>query len=119
MDRPMLTFDRRFQVWLYTVSHGQLLLRSVKDSSHHTQVDVLFKNVAAMSLPTQFQGLLVIDSGADSRAALTLGLGELGKEGRKLFRLSGDGWEGGVIAGIVVSSEGDADYYDESRLIAR
>jgi hypothetical protein len=51
--------DRRFQLWSYRVSHSQLLLRSVKDAEHTSRIDVLFKGVDALDLPTRLDGLVI------------------------------------------------------------
>ena len=57
MSEAIVSFPRRFQIWLYSVSHGQLLLRSNRSGEFSTRIDVLFKNVAAIELPTAFDGL--------------------------------------------------------------
>src|SRR4051794_7357175 len=58
---PIDTFesDRHFQIWRYEVGHAQLLLRSVKDDHHASRIDVLFKTVKAIDLPTRFDGLQI------------------------------------------------------------
>jgi hypothetical protein len=105
-------------MWLYLASHGQLLLRSVKDAQHPTQVDVLFKNVAAMSIPTLFSGLRVSEVSSTEARGLHLALGAWELSDRRVFKLAGDGWEGAVIASIVLSREDDADYFSESALMS-
>ena len=50
---------RGFQMWLYEVGHSQLLLRSVKDDAHSTRVDILFKSVDSLHLPTNMVGLTI------------------------------------------------------------
>ncbi|HEX6685287.1 MAG TPA: hypothetical protein VF062_21025 [Candidatus Limnocylindrales bacterium] len=42
--RELFRSDRQFQIWAYTTSHGQLLLRATpRQPSHSTTIDVLFK----------------------------------------------------------------------------
>ncbi len=48
--------DLRIQVWAYTVSHSQLLLRGDTGSG---RVDLLFKSVDAMNIGTSYDGLTV------------------------------------------------------------
>ena len=50
---------RRFQLWEYRVSHGQMLLRSVPPGEDATNVDVLFWGVSRIDLPTRFDGLKI------------------------------------------------------------
>jgi hypothetical protein len=90
--------DRTFQLWAFTVSHGQLLLRSPKGDGGATRVDVLFKPVRRMNLPVRMDGLRV----------------EALEDGR--FRLSGSGWEGEVLAGSVAAAEDELDFNDPSPL---
>lgn len=87
--------SRHFQVWLYTVSHGQLLLRSVKSADHATRIDLLFKAVEFVEIPTSFDGLQV-------------------ERVEREYRLSGDGWRGRIVAGSCFAAEDDGDYFDPS-----
>ncbi|WP_411347176.1 hypothetical protein [Paenibacillus sp. WLX2291] len=43
--------DRKFKLWYYTISHGQLLLRSIKDDNNTTNIDVMFLDVDYIELP--------------------------------------------------------------------
>ena len=90
--------DRKFQLWRYTVSHGQLLLRSTKDDDHPTRVDVLFKNVHAIDLPASMDGL------------------HIHKVGPQSYRLRGNDWEGQVQAGVLAVAEDEGSYLDPSPL---
>ncbi len=82
-------------MWLYTVGHAQLVLRSVRDELHGTRVEILFKGVQSLDLPTALDGLTI------SRGA-----------GR--FLLSGTGWDGHVEAAVCFAAEDDGEYYDPS-----
>jgi hypothetical protein len=55
--QPLLASDRRFQTWLYTASHSQLLLRSNPPAEGEERIEVLFKGVPWMDLPTRLDGL--------------------------------------------------------------
>ncbi len=46
-----LLIGRSFQTWIYTVRHGQLLIRSQKTTRFTKNVDVMFFNVTFMELP--------------------------------------------------------------------
>jgi hypothetical protein len=90
--------DRHFQLWRYSVSMGQLLLRSNRDGEHATRVEVFFQNVSHLDIPTHMDGLRV-DKDAGGR-----------------YRLTGDGWSGSVDAGIMKSAEDHGSYVDPSPL---
>lgn len=97
MAEPVFASDRTFQVWSYTVSHRELLLRSVKDEHHDTRLDLLFKPVRRVELDTMIKGMnVVVEDGC--------------------FVLFGDGWSGIVDAETFASEEDDGEYDDPSRL---
>jgi hypothetical protein len=55
---------RRFQVWEYQVSHGQLLLRSPSptvggDDLPPTNLDLIFVGVVYMNVPSSLQGIAI------------------------------------------------------------
>lgn len=120
-NHNILSYSRRFQLWSYTVSHGQLLLRSTKESehaTHATQVDVLFKNVGMICIPALFDGLTVTSVSVDELSANGLAVTARSSKGRKCFKLEGDDWRGSIIASLVAWSEEDAEYYDETKLLS-
>ncbi|MGW5570410.1 hypothetical protein ACWEVD_04345 [Nocardia thailandica] len=62
--------DRSFSVWAYTVSHGQLLLRSdVGRNGNGTTIDILFKPVKAMKLQHRYEGLRIRCADEEEAAA--------------------------------------------------
>lgn len=112
MTKPLFNYDGRFQWWSYTVSHGQLLLRCPPSPKRATQVDVLFKNVSSVSLPTTVDDLEVIDG--EGTALPTL-VGPVG--GRKVFIVRAIGVDGYVVAGAVFHREWQGSHSDPSPLI--
>ena len=88
MSEEIISFQRRFQVWLYLVGHGQLLLRSNRSEKFSTRIDVLFKNIAAMELPTVFDGLSVAEAATNELHDLNIQLGALPIQNRR-YLLSG------------------------------
>ncbi|MBM6402650.1 hypothetical protein JQN72_00115 [Phycicoccus sp. CSK15P-2] len=91
---------RHFQLWLYSVSHAQLLLRSTKGRNADSRVDVLFKGVAALNLPTSFDGLRVREATPGH------------------FDVSGANWQGSIEALAFFAAEDDGEYYDLSPFAA-
>src|SRR5215472_14871400 len=99
MSEAIIGFHRKFEVWLYSVSHGQLLLRSNRSEKFSTRIDVLFKDVAAMALPTVFDGLSVAEAVTDEARNLNIQLGALRISNRKVFVIWGPTFKGYVVAG--------------------
>jgi hypothetical protein len=54
--------ERTFQLWAYTVGMKRLLLRSTKNETFRTRIDILFQNVKALHLPTSLDGLVVSEA---------------------------------------------------------
>ncbi len=118
MTNQIARFERKFQVWLYSVSHSQLLLRSTKDEHNSTQIDVLFKNVDLMQIPTYFSKLIISEMSEKDFRSLDLATGLLPPIDQKYFRLEGDNWHGVVVAGYVGWLEEDAEHFANSKLIS-
>lgn len=91
--------ERTFQLWQYTVSHGQLVLRSTKDSKNGMQLDVLFKNVQRVELPSLMRGLQVTPDDAPGGA-------------HRRFKLTGREWQGAIVAGAMAWHGSNAEHFD-------
>src|SRR5262245_15798235 len=109
-----MIFQRRFEMWLYAVGHGQLLLRSNRSDEVPTRIEVLFKNVAALELPTLFDGLSITEATSDEAQSLNIQLGSCPADRRKVFLLRGTNYLGYVVAGAVFWHEDQGNHYDES-----
>ena len=114
MSEAIISFQRTFEVWLYSVSHGQLLLRSNRSEKFSTRIDVLFKDVAAMALPTVFDGLSVAEAATNELHDLNIQLGALPIQNRKIFTIRGANFRGYVVAGAVFWHEDEGYHFDES-----
>jgi len=64
---------RRFQVWNWTVSHSQLLLRSNPVLDGDTRIELLFKPVLAVCVPQVIDGIRVAVADRHAGAATLLG----------------------------------------------
>ncbi len=53
--------DRNFQLWDYSVSHSQLVIRSPGDEDTTPNVDFHFRGVMLLGVPTQLRGLKLTD----------------------------------------------------------
>jgi hypothetical protein len=114
MSKAIISFQREFQIWLYSVSHGQLLLRSNRSERVSTRIDVLFKNVAAVSLPTLFEGLSLAEATTDEARDLNIQLGALPIQKRKVFAIWGANFRGYVVAGAIFWHEDEGYHFDTS-----
>ena len=112
-----IELSRMVQLWSYTVGHGQLLLRATKDRDHPTRVDVLFKGVAAMQLPSVMTSLVVRDAEPDERARILSSTSVEMPNERHCFVLEGPDFQGWVIAGVAVTVEDEGEYYEPSPLL--
>jgi hypothetical protein len=117
MSKTLKEFHGRFKIWSYSVSHGDLLLRSAKSSDRSTQIDVLFKSVAAISLPAAFDNLQ-INEGRLGDFQIPLSLGDLSLSKHEVFRITGRDFVGYVIAGSFFCDEADLEYWEISPLLS-
>jgi hypothetical protein len=119
MQNIIVSFRRRFQLWEYSVGHGQLILRSTKSSDVTTTIDVLFKNVAVLHLSAIMEGLSVSEATEEDRQRMCsrVELSEL--EGRKIFIVSASRFIGYVIAGAVAWHEDSREYHEPSYFAMR
>ena len=113
-SNTLVAFPRGFQIWLYQVGHGQLLLRSTKADKFPTRVDILFKNVGAICLPMTFDGLTIVEAAENVAHDMWSRMHSVTLGSRKTFLISGSGFSGYVIAGSLAWHEDELEYYDKS-----
>ena len=108
MYRAVLPFEspRKFMILSYSVSHGQLLLRSQPEKKDDIRIDVLFKAVMAMELRARSEGLHISKipfeelEGLPSRPLDLIGDGQ-----ESAYLVSGKGWSGYVLGLSVFTVE--------------
>ena len=115
MSKEIVNYKRFFQMWQYTVGHSQLLLRSVKRDDFVTRVDVLFKNVSVIQLPTTFDALSISELSEGEEISHILP-DFRHEKGKKNFVVRGSQSQvvGYVIAGALAFHEDDLEYHDPS-----
>jgi hypothetical protein len=113
----LASFERIFQVWRYTTSHNQLLLRSNRARGATTRIDVLFKNVHVMKLPTHLEGLDVWEASEGDAKAIVNESGFAIGETDHVYILGGSNYRGYVIAGSIAMHEDEGEYDDPSPLL--
>jgi hypothetical protein len=107
--------ERRFEIWDYTASHSQLLLRGAKTNLEQTRIDVLFKGVTVMNLPTYLDGISIEKSSGDFPPQLT----GIARDGCSLYRVLTGAFEGYVVAAAMFVHADDLDFNEPSRLFVR
>lgn len=105
--------NRRFQLWRYTVSHRHVLLRSTKRNPADTRVDIAFKDVALLCLPTILDGLSTRVVSAES---IGLGVSEQMVGDRTVYLIDSQSGEGPwwIVAGAIFVAEDQKEYLDPS-----
>lgn len=117
MNKAVTAFQskRRFELWRYTVSHGQLLLRSNKSNEHSTRVEILFKGVHAMNLCSLMRGISIGPCPAGSAEYALIGAVNL--RDANLYRVATDDFSGYVAALAMFATEDDLDFDGPSALL--
>jgi hypothetical protein len=97
-------FDRRFQLWSYSVSHSVLLLRSNRGSDHSTRIDLMFRAVVELRLRHNISDLSIGVTLDDDAKIRDLGIEDCGN--RYAFLVSSRDFPNGyVVAGSLYFSE--------------
>lgn len=106
-------FNRTFQVWRYTVSHAQVLLRATKSAESPTRIDILFKDVSVLCLST------ILASPTISTTARAIpGLDPELLENRVTYTVTCANFSGFVVAASIASVEDEGEFYDPTSLMS-
>ena len=116
-DRPFLfESSRSFVIFTYSAGHGLLLLRSRKSNLYSKRLDVLIQDVRAMEIRTWFDGLKIEEANRKYLEGRPSKPVEMIEPGNRIYALTGTGWEGFIVGGIVSVREDDGEYMDPSAL---
>lgn len=121
MDQPLslpARFNGLFGLALFHQHHGVLLLRSGdRDDGGPKRIDLCFRGVVWMSIPSWFSDFTIerclLDEIVDSIPPSLRGKAE----SRKVYRIDIDRTPHYVIAGSVQASSDDGSYFDPSPLL--
>lgn len=111
---PVSYRERQFQLWAFSVSMKRLLLRSTKTPTWQTRVDVLFRNVEGIELPTELAGLVVDVAPQQDWVPTAARLGVFLEEHLRVYAVSTSRQTGYVIAGLIWISEDQGEHYEPS-----
>lgn len=112
---PIFASNRLFEVWRYTVSHRQLLVRSNRGSLLETRLEVLFKDVAFMAILPVMKGMTIteLDPAIDELPLSVMSIGIR----RPWYRIESEGVVGYVAAGAILTNEDGLGYDGPSGLL--
>lgn len=109
--------SRSFVQWFFTKSHARLLLWSEQGNTEKTRIELLFKDVAVVNIPIYMPGLTITPvKGMQARAELARVPRQMTPD-TTLFRMSGTGWDGYVIAALLLVAEADRSFDAPSDLL--
>jgi hypothetical protein len=106
--------QRRFQQWRWSVGHSELLLRSNKDTSNPTRIEILFKPVVALKIRAHMEGLRIVELDDSDAEAIKLdaALDEKSSCSSKIYALESGVFRGYIVAAVMVVHEDDLEYYE-------
>lgn len=113
MSIARFSSKRAFAIWKYSVSHGQLLLRSNPSEELSTRVEVMFKNTQFISISAMMY-CLEIEELSSQEDQMPL---QLCRTDQPWFRLISNNATGYVSAGAFAVSEDNLDLLAPSRLL--
>jgi hypothetical protein len=107
MMKRIAVWERKFQVWQYSVSHATLLLRSFHPKRYETRIDVVFPAVSLMHLKPSYATLEIEQVDALERSRFLTREDEIDARG-VLYLLNGG--QGYVCAAKVSWFEDEGDH---------
>lgn len=111
MSTKTVKFDRQFQVWKYQVGHGRLLLRSPKNNINKSRIDLLFKNVTYIGIPTAFETMLVEIADDMEMKGIVNKIGTSVPKDSRLYIINEAFY---IVAAYFGSHEDDLEYFEDS-----
>ncbi|MFC0112295.1 hypothetical protein [Kibdelosporangium aridum] len=101
---------REFRVWTYAPGHSTLLLRSGKESSGTTRIDVVFMNVGWLNIPIYMNGLVVERPSSVEVSRIVERDKAISGRVKEILIVRGADYRGHLIAGAVEVDESDRAY---------
>ena len=103
--------DRKFQLWYYTVSHGELLIRSPKTPDNPKNIDIMFIDVIYSELPRYLYNLKIEETKSEDIIYLQERLNGPTKLG-EVTVLSSNGKRYFVAASLIKIDENELDMFE-------
>ncbi len=105
-----LQSNRSFQLWAYSVSHAQLLIRSPRSKEDPKNIDVAFFGVGLIEVPSGFIGLTIEDASTKEAKAVRRRRLRDSSDVDHVYRLITDDEVFFVVAAHLRVSENSLDY---------
>lgn len=116
-DSRLYSSERAFSLWRYTTSHGQALFRSNITDDAPTRLEVLFKCVTYIQVPTRLDGLKITESDVSSIKSIRLNGVQIDSDlDSRCFCIESKTGSGLILALAVHFAEDTGDYCDPSSL---
>ena len=116
--KTLFASHRRFSIWRYLISHGQLLLRSVPTGVECSRVEVLFRNVVAIKITMQLDNLTIRQPSEEELLTIGQQVGTpVSQLGGAVFVIKTLKSTGYVVASEFAAAEDDGDYKTPSSLL--
>lgn len=106
-----LMSDRRFQLWEYHVSHGNLLIRSPKGPQENADIDIVFNGVELVCCPRFMRGIELVSANESDIAMALTKIGEIEPEDH-VFVLLSEGVRNIVVASSLRIAQHCSDIFD-------
>jgi len=102
---------RNFKFWYYRVSHGELLVRSPKDSNNNTNLDIVVTDVKYVDLPKLLPNLEIHEANDDDMIYLKSRIGDK-LEGNEIAVLVTEQKRFYIVATFIKIQENELDIFD-------
>jgi len=103
--------DRTFQFWHYTISHGQLLIRSPRNDRYPRNLDLMFFDVKYSEVPRTMRDVQLREAGPDEVRVIAEKLG-YAEKASDIHVLLANGTRYLIVAAIVQAAENDLDLFE-------
>ncbi len=117
MTRSNFKTKRRFTLVSYNAGHGLLLFRSGKTSEHPTRLEILVKDVRAMEVRCWSNGIRIEEVGLEYLLGFKSNPTEVVEVGNRVYSVRGEGWEGFIVGGVMLTHEDNEDFGSGSPLL--
>ncbi len=114
MNVEIFKSERYFTIWEYTVSHGQLLLRSDKRKGYKNNIDIVFGATNYVQLFSALSGLTIRMVDKKMMTNYDSLNRHLNHENNNLFEIESQNEKYYIAASFVKVYENDLEFYETS-----
>jgi hypothetical protein len=111
----LFSSSRAFELWMYTVSHAQLLIRSNKGGTQTSRVELLFKDASLIHIGTVMRGISV--EIVPLERFVTLDAAKHKIHDRNIYQISSSDFTGYIVASAFVVHEDEREFNEPSGML--